>query len=62
MWFMMLDEGRGGFIDFSKYKEALVNIFWAGAEKTESQAMRELRELREMMGGGLEPDPAAEAE
>ena len=29
-WSLMLSEGRGGFIDFGKYRERLTDIVWHG--------------------------------
>ncbi len=54
----MLEEGRGGFNDFHKYREAMTGIFWnLDAEQlAPDDALAEARKLREQMMAQPEPD------
>lgn len=49
----MLEEGRGGFSDFHKYRDALIKVFWdlTAPEQPVESAMEEARRLHEQMMG-----------
>jgi len=37
-WALMLEEGKGGFINYAEYRQALVDAFWLGKQTEEQQA------------------------
>lgn len=66
MWALVLQEGRGGLIDASKYREVMTDLFFYGKQRElTAEERRELeanraREARAAIGQGPTADALAE--
>lgn len=41
VWSLLLEEGRGGFMDASKYRQVMTDLFWHGKEPDLTPEKRE---------------------